>query len=201
MVKVFQRACTRAGIKVIYSEGFNPHQKLSLPLPKSVGIEVDDDLLCLQITQKIETQEHERMSALCIPIKQKLSQRLPDGFELLTAEIAQTRTSTQPCQATYLLAVREEFLNEKLKNRIEHLLANKNLNIQRRSNSKSPAPKNINVRPFLKSIELDNRNIAVECKISSVGSLRVDEILELLELNYGMLSEPIRRTNVQWQGS
>ena len=59
--------------------------------------------------------------------------------------------------------------------------------------------KNIDVRPFLKSIELDDAVITVECKISLTGSIRLDEILELLELDYGMLSAPIRRTRVQWQ--
>ena len=53
--------------------------------------------------------------------------------------------------------------------------------------------------PFLKSIKLDNRNIAVECKISSAGSIRVDEILKLLELDVEKLEAPVRRTNVQWQ--
>jgi radical SAM-linked protein len=197
MVRVFQRACVRAGIKVLYSEGFNPRLKLSLPLPRSVGIEVDDDLLCFRIEISIETQE----SDLCTLVKTRLSEQLPDGFELLTVRTAKAKTSIQPCQAAYLLAVRKEYLDEKLKSRMKYLLASENLNLRRQIGPENAKFKNVDVRPFLKSIELDDAVITVECKISLAGSIRPDEILELLELDYGMLSAPIRRTRVQWQGS
>jgi radical SAM-linked protein len=208
MVRVFQRACVRAGIKVLYSEGFNPRLKLSLPLPRSVGIEVDDDLLCFRIEISTGAQEYksyglltESTSDLCTLVKTRLSEQLPDGFELLTARTAKAKASIQPCLAAYLLAVRAEYLNEKLKSRIKCLLASENLNLQRRMGPENSKFKNVDVRPFLKSIELDDTGITVECKISLAGSVRLDEILELLELDYGMLSAPIRRTRVQWQES
>jgi radical SAM-linked protein len=180
---------------VLYSEGFNPRPKLSLPLPRSVGIEADGDLLCF----RIESSTGARESDLCTLVKTRLSEQLPDGFELLTAKSAKAKASIQPCQAAYLLAVRTEYLNEKLKSRIKHLLASENLNLQRRIGPENSKFKNVDVRPFLKSIELDDTGITVECKISLTGSIRLDEILELLELDYDMLSAPIRRTRVQWQ--
>ena len=70
---------------------------------------------------------------------------------------------------------------------------------QRRISPESSKFKNVDVRPYLKSIELNDAGISVECKISLAGSVRLDEILKLLELDYGMLSAPIRRTGVQWQ--
>jgi len=51
----------------------------------------------------------------------------------------------------------------------------------------------------LKSIVLKDRCIVVECKISSAGSIRVEEILNLLELDVENLAAPIRRTSVRWQ--
>jgi radical SAM-linked protein len=182
---------------VLYSEGFNPRPKLSLPLPRSVGIEVDDDLLCFRIEPGTGAQE----SDLCTSVKTRLSEQLPDGFKLLTIRTAKAKAPIQPCQAAYLLAVRTEYLDEKLKSRIKHLLTSENLNLQRRLGPENSKFKNVDVRPFLKSIELDDAVITVECKISLAGSIRVDEILELLELDYCMLSAPIRRTRVQWQGS
>ena len=182
---------------MLYSEGFNPRLKLSLPLPRSVGIEVDDDLLCFRTEISTGAQEND----LCTLIKTRLSEQLPESFELLTARTAKAMASIQPCQAAYLLAVRAEYLNEKLKSRIKCLLASENLNLQRQMGPETSRFKNMDVRPFLKSIELDDAVITVECKISPAGSVRVDEILGLLELDYGMLSAPIRRTRVQWQVS
>ena len=202
-VKVFQRACVRATTKagshgvgsLAYSQGFNPRPKLSLPLPRSVGVEADDDLLCLRV--KRATSESR--------IRAELSAQLPEGFELLSVNVAKTKTSFQPSAATYVFAVKWEYLNEKLKATIKRLLAseslfvNRELYLGRDTRYKIRDTKIVDVRPFLKSIELCDRNIAVECKISSAGSIRVDEILKLLELDVEKLAAPIRRTSVKWQ--
>ena len=195
-VKVFQRACVRAGIRTAYSQGFNPRPKMSLPLPRSVGVEVDDDLLCLRVCcdpNEPPVANHQSR------IKAGLSEHLPEGFELISVRVAEAKASFQASRATYVLAVRRKYLNEKLKTRIKHLLASASLNLQRRIGPKSSKFKNVDVRGFLKSVEADENGVVVECKISSAGSIRIGEILELLELDYRMLAAPIRRTNVQWQ--
>ena len=204
-VKVFQRACVRAGIETAYSQGFNPRPKLSLPLPRSVGVESDDDLLCLRVPcapNELRETNHESR------IKARLSGQLPEGCQLLTVDVAKAKASFEASGATYVLAVRQEYLNEKLKTTIKRLLASENLNLQRRIHKKNSKFKiqnskfkNVDVRPFLKSIEFDDRDIVVECKISSAGSIRVEEILKLLELDVEKLTAPIRRTSIKWQVS
>ena len=57
----------------------------------------------------------------------------------------------------------------------------------------------LDIRVFLKSIKMDDRGIIVQCNISSAGSIRIEEILRLLELDEDKLALPVRRTNVQWQ--
>lgn len=211
-VKVFQRACVRAGIKVQYSQGFNPRPKLSLPLPRSVGVETDDDLLCLRVNRELRpvccAQNEPREANYESRIKAGLSAHLPDGCELLTVSVADgniadngyaKRYTPYATSATYVLAVRQEYLNEKLKTTVERLLASESLNLHRRIDTKNSNFKNVNVRGFLKSIELNDRAVMVECKISSAGSIRVEEILKLLELDVEKLTAPVRRTRVQWQ--
>ncbi len=223
MIKVFQRACVRAGIKAEYTQGFNPRPKLSLPLPRSVGVESDDDLLCLRVSCD---PDESRVANCESQIKAGLSSQLPEGCELLSVSIAKAKTSFQPSAATYVLVLhqlgaslssigagRQEYLNEKLKATIKRLLESESLNLQRRDEKKSKF-RNVDVRPFLKSIEFDNKGrgpnrskerlgtrITVECKISSAGSIRIDEILKLLELDVEKLAAPIRRTSIQWQVS
>lgn len=196
MLRVFQRACVRAGISVLYSQGFNPRPKMSLPLPRPVGVESDDELLSLRVAvdpDELRVTSHESR------IKDKLSAQLPEGCELLSASVAQAGRSFQPCSATYVLAGRPEYLNEGLRARIERLLASESLNIQRQTDKKNSKLKNLDVRAFLKSIKMDDQGIIVQCNISSAGSIRIEEILRLLELDEDKLALPIRRTNVQWQ--
>lgn len=206
MLKVFERACRRADIEVEHSRGFNPRPRLSLPLPRSVGVESDDELLCVRIDTPTGAQEHKGISDLCTSVRAKLSEHLPEGCELLSASLAQADTSFRPCSATYALPVRRECLNDELRARIERLLASESLIIERRVGGKSSKSgirnlkfKSMDVRPFLRSIEVDNEGIIVDCKITSAGSIRIEEILKLLELDVQNLAAPIRRTNVQWQ--
>ncbi|HUU20593.1 MAG TPA: TIGR03936 family radical SAM-associated protein [Sedimentisphaerales bacterium] len=202
-LRVFQRACVRAGLKIRYSRGFNPRPRLSLPLPRPVGVASDDELLCLRVHKSTSEQEQ-----MCISeqVYKSISEQVPEGCELLSVNVAEVGASFQPCSATYVLAVRKEYLNEELKATIEHVLASESLNIQRqigardsRRKTQDSGIKNVDVRGFLKSIELDRNSIIVECKIGSAGSIRVDEILKLLRLDMEKLASPIRRTNVQWQ--
>lgn len=192
----FQRACVRAGIGIQYSQGFNPRPKLSLPLPRPVGVESDDELLCLRVTVN---PNEPRITSHESRIKDKLSAQLPEGCELLSVSVARAGRSFQPSSATYMLAVKAEYINDKLKATIECLLASENLNVQRLTGAKHSKIKKLDVRLFLKSIKLDNRDIIVKCNISFAGSIRVDEILRLLELDEGKLASPVRRTKVQWQ--
>jgi radical SAM-linked protein len=196
MLRVLQRACVRAGISVHYSQGFNPRPKMSLPLPRPVGVESDEELLCLRATvdpDELRVANHESQ------IKAELSAQLPEGCELISVNTAQAGRSFQPRSATYVFALLPECLNEGLRARIDRLLASENLNIQRQIEKKNSKLKNVDVRKFLKSIKLDDRSIIVENNISSAGSIRIEEILRLLELDEGKLASPIRRTNVQWQ--
>jgi len=203
MLKLFQRACVRAGMEIQYSQGFNPRPRLSLPLPRPVGVVSDDELLCLRVHKSTNAQEQTCISE---QVYKSISAQVPEGCELLSVNVAEVGASFQPCSATYVLAVRKEYLNEELKAAIEHVLASESINLQRQIGAKDSRRKtqdsrlkNVDVRGFLKSIELVGNSIIVECKISSAGSIRVDEILKLLQLDMEKLALPIRRTRVQWQ--
>jgi len=194
-VKLFQRACVRAGINMRYSRGFNPRPKLSLPLPRTVAVASDGDLLCLRVNRD---PNEPSVTDYLSRIEGRLSGQLPKDCELLSVEAAESNVSFQPTSTTYILPVRTEYINAKVKAGVERVLASESLILQRRMDAKNLKFKNIDVRPFLKSIETDDREIVVECKISSAGTIRVEEILKLLELDTDKLTAPIRRTNVKW---
>jgi hypothetical protein len=225
MLKVFQRACIRAGLQVQHSQGFNPRPKLSLPLPRSVGVETDDDLLCLGVHvpeasyvlchAKTTSSEAKRVSepentpnaqyAIRNTIMASLSEQLPAGCELISVCLAGPKMSFQPCSATYVLPIQQEYDDDKLTARIGRLLASDSLCVTRDSGAMSRGTrhsiKNVDVRPFLKSIELHDKDVVVECVITSAGSIRVDEILNLLELDAENLTGPVRRTNIEWKNN
>lgn len=193
-VKVFQRACARAGVEVQYSEGFNPRPRLSLPLPRPVGVESDDELLALVVRHGGPEELSER-------IKASLSAELPRGCEVICVGADRGGNAPQPCSATYVFAVRPDYVNDELSNRIKHLLTSDTLIVRRQTDAKASRFKDVDVRGFLRSVELKDGCVSVECEVSSAGSVRVEEILELLGLDVEKLGRPIKRTKVQWQSS
>jgi hypothetical protein len=135
-----------------------------------------------------------------------ISAQLPQGFELLSISVVQANASFQPSSATYKLVIQKEYISDELKATIKRLMASENLNIQRRITKKKlrtgrreSTVKNITVSDFLESIELESDGIIVKCKITPAGSIRIEEILSLLELDMEKLALPVRRTCVQWK--
>jgi radical SAM-linked protein len=184
---MFHRALARIDLPVEYSQGFNPHQKLSLPLPRSVGLEVDEDILFVRVKAgSFNTDD----------FKTRLAIQMPAGCEIL--EVAQSDTARRPVGAIYVLKVVEDFLDENLKNRIENILAQNNITLQRQIDEKGRI-REVDVRPYLGAINVKNTCVEVQCIISPAGSIRVDEILKLLELDITKLAAPVRRVKINWQ--
>ena len=212
MLMVFQRACVRAGFNLKYSEGFNPRPRISLPLPRPVGIESDDELATFSLVSDYSDQQA-RNSTKEAQIKTELSSQLPVGCELLSVCIDREKVHFQPSSAVYILILKEEneYLLKKLRNTAKELLDSESLVVSRPINMKSSnhghtgregaKSRDINVRDYLESIEFDDRKIMIKFRITPTGSLRIQEILDLLNLDIDKLAAPIKRTNVQWQDS
>ncbi len=185
MMRVFQRACVRAGIKVAYSQGFNPHQRLSLVLPRSVGVESDDEMLCLKLEEGQTSFDADA-----------LKKELPAGIEVISAQTSRQISIPEPKSARYMIKIKKE-LSEDTREQIKGLLDKEEIWIKRRT-GEDERIKLVNVRPFLESINVEAENVAVECNISPEGTIRVDEILDLLGLKIGDLDRPVRRVSVQY---
>jgi len=192
-VSVFKRACVRGGIEVQYSQGFNPRPRLSLPLPRSVGVESDDELLELRVAASGFDTER---------FKKSLSGQLPEGVQLLEVDVLKSKEKFGAQAAIYVFNLQGYGHNKKLRDGIKHLLESENLEVERQTDAKG-ASRTIDVRSFLKSVEFDEKRafVTVECKISSAGTIRVEEILRLLELEREDLAGPIRRTKVEWKSN
>ena len=73
LMHTMQRAFSRAGYELKYSEGFNPHPQISIALPLSVGAASVCELLDFILTQAADTTE----------LPAKLTGVLPEGIEIL----------------------------------------------------------------------------------------------------------------------
>jgi radical SAM-linked protein len=159
---------------------------MSLVLPRSVGVESDDEMLCLWLEEDDAGFDVEALKG-----------ELPNGIEISSVEISRAKNVPEPSSARYEIKVKR--VDEGIKGRIEKLLASDRIIVERRSGEDSKV-KTVDVRPFLESISVEAGDVVVDCKISQAGTIRVDEILGLLRLGVEDLAEPVKRTGVRWSG-
>jgi len=199
--RVFQRACARAAIPVRYSEGFNPHPRLSLPLPRPVGVESEDELLVVKLCEDRCGAMAENRAEREAAMKKALAEQLPEGMEVLAVDLGAASASLHPQSAEYVLPLRvneEADLAERRRQEIAKVMSSDRCMVKRAS-AEGRATRSVDVRPFLCSIRWESGNLIVQHRTGGAGSIRVDEIMQLFGLQTQDLAGPVRRTNVMWE--
>lgn len=74
LLRCFTRAIQRSGLPVVYSQGFNPHQKMTFALPLPIGVTSECETVDIQFEDTVTDGE----------IKEKLSQNLPMDMKVLS---------------------------------------------------------------------------------------------------------------------
>lgn len=74
-MRTLQRSFSRAGLRLKYSEGFNPHARISIVLPLSVGMSSRCEYLDFYLAEDHPLDQ----------LPEKLNPCLPDGVEVLEA--------------------------------------------------------------------------------------------------------------------
>ncbi|MBR5157390.1 MAG: TIGR03936 family radical SAM-associated protein [Clostridia bacterium] len=70
LVRLFSRVFKRAELPLAYSEGFNPHPKMSIGIPLSVGVTSEAELLDVEFYNEVEAED----------IKVRLNEKMPMGI-------------------------------------------------------------------------------------------------------------------------
>ncbi|MFH1614764.1 MAG: TIGR03936 family radical SAM-associated protein [Planctomycetota bacterium] len=188
MVSVFQRSLARLGIRVSYGGGFNPHPKLSLPLPRSVSIESEGDIVWFECEDTLDADEFARL----------ISAELPRGCEITKVSTGNAGKMPKAVEATYMIPIRAGMMNDKIRAAAKHLVDSDELYVDRIIDDRGRKRK-VNVGRFVLSVDTAGDRVAVICRIGPEGTIRIGEILELLGINDSMLSGAVRRMAVNWE--
>ncbi len=192
-VTMLQRALIRAGVRLRYSEGFNPRPRLSLPLPRAVGVRSDCEMLCALIEAGEDTPES---------IRDRLEGQLPEGCAIREIRLSDTRTTFQPVAATYRISVSDLATDPSIQTAVsqlrENLAARRPVEVER-SSAGSGRSRILDVGSYLTGIEHGKDWVRCRCRITPQGSVRIEELLGVLNIHPARVSEPIRRESVEWE--
>ena len=189
IMRLWQRALNRAEIALAYSEGFNPHPRLSLAAPLAVGVTSEAELMDINLTRFVSP--HFFTSAV--------SQQLPPGIEILQVyQVALTLPSLQSQIrfAEYKVVMETEKEQRDVELALDSLLSLKQLPWQ---HQRDTGPRSYDLRALIDSLWLiDWRGgyctIGMRLLSGSNGSGRPEQVATALGFtNY---PESIHRTKL-----
>ncbi len=175
LLRVFDRSARRAGLPVAYTQGFNPHPKMTFAAPLSVGTAGEAEFADMELSMDINPAA----------VKSALAGAMPQGLRLIKVErapeasaslMALVERAVYSAWAELSSPLREEDLNRA----IDAFLAMPQVTIERKG--KDGVKKEYDIRPgiFAMSGCVNNDIILIkaELKTGSSGNVRFEELLE-----------------------
>ncbi|MDD7363684.1 MAG: TIGR03936 family radical SAM-associated protein [Peptoniphilus sp.] len=176
-IRVFTRAIQRAEIPVLWSAGFNPHQKLSIAQPLSVGMESEFEVLDLEVEDDYDIGV----------LKEAINRELPEGLEVtdVTKDFDPTSVFERIRKTEYRLFFPSKFYPEAsvLKDVVEEAMKREEILVGRRKKHKK---KRIivqeDIKPGILSMrwaeEEDGVALYAVLQAGGYGNLRPDRFLK-----------------------
>lgn len=191
---MFQRGFIRASVPLTYSGGFNPHPRLFLPFPRSVGV-------CSEADRLYATVEYSKSNFPTLKtLTMTVQQQLPKGCNIQFLNCFPEKITLFPQSVQYQFQLKTGIL-ESLRSHLvacqKQIQEGERIEIQRYW-AKKRRYKIFDIAPFLHSINFMKDFIEVECSVSQSGTVRVDELLDWLNIGLESLKEPVCRTGIRW---
>jgi len=188
MLRLFERAISRADLPIRYSAGFNPRPRLWLPLPRSVGVASDDELLIVAL-ERAETPAR---------VRQRLVGEVPEAIALREAFELACRARPRPVEATYRLDLAGD-PNPALAKTVRQTMQADRIEV-RRTSKRGGRSRVVDLRDRIVRIDLAGNTLTATLRISPEGSARPAEVLELLGLDAVEMVPRFRRVTTRWTG-
>ena len=175
IMRLWQRALHRAGIPLAYSEGFNPHPRISLAAPLAIGVTSETELMDVFCARWVSP--HHFTSAL--------NQQLPVSIEIQQVyPIAPTMPSLQAQvrYSEYKVEVKTEKGRQEVETALNNLLSVKHLPWQ---HQRDTGPRSYDLRALIDDLWLvgwhsDYATIGMRLRCDSSGSGRPEQVITAL---------------------
>lgn len=191
--RTLQRAFRRAGIPLLYSNGFNPHPQFSFATAAATGMSSDCEWFEVQLSEEIAPEEFVRRANGVMPQGMRVSGAFaaPENYGSLSAKL---RAAEYRVDLQFV----EPVSKEKLAETLEAMLTGEII-IQKRTKG---GIRPVDMRPYILrvsvgQVEGDQAALLVLGKLQADGGLRVDAFIDaLLERLDAHAAYEIHRTNM-----
>lgn len=194
-IQVFARAGRRAGLPMVYSQGFNPKPQMVFGAPAAMGLTSDCELMDMELDCDMP----------CDRLVQILNDNLPLGFRILQCSIKDTKENIMALAAAscYKVKVRNKGDFSQLENTVAAIMKSDECVIPKKTKS---GIKDTNIRKMIYELSLEQNGgdliLNMLLLSSNEGSLKPELLIEAINKNPGLEADilSIHRTGMFIQG-
>ena len=177
IIRLWHRAFNRAGIELAYSEGFNPHPRIHLAAPLSLGVTGGSELMDVVVAGQSTSHSLLELVNLQLPPGIKILQVMPVSLNSPSLQ-AQVR------EAEYEVEVERVIQQEELEESISKLMAKDTLpwHHQRQQTRREYDLRKLIYNLWLSTVNPDSCVIGMQLKCDSSGAGRPEQVVKALGL-------------------
>lgn len=179
LVDLFQRTLFQNKVDVKFSEGFNPHPRMSIAYPLPLGIESNSEYMEIYLNSKIDLKD----------FLIKMNERLPQGIKIVEAKYDDDESiSNKVKSVVYAFKLLNTFYDKNkdidIAKELDKVNAMDIVEIERkRKKGKRRIFVKENAKDYLNRLELKDEAIYAYIKMSENGSLKPALVFDILN-NY-----------------
>ncbi len=186
-LRLFRRALVRAKLPVRWSEGFNPHPRITIPLPRPVGIASDAEAVVVSTDGPVEPED----------AVQSLERHTPADLRMIAARNLKPGEKIEPVLVRYSVEPADSPISN-LQARARDLLEADTVQVNR-TNPKKARTVLVDLRPYIVDINLKGEEVEFTLRVTNNGTARPAEIAGLLGYQADAINHRIRRLEIQWR--
>lgn len=185
-LRLFERAMARAELPVRHSEGFNPRPRMTIALPRSVGVASSDELLVLEFSSPLDAST----------VVERMSREVPDGIRILSGQDLDDNDRCLPYEVRYEVDLSPTD-RELVLQRAMEFLSRSTYEVDREM-PKRNAKKRVDIRSYVTTIDVAVDRLQWTQSVTTFGTVRPDEMLEALGLPPGEHVHRLHRFGVKY---
>jgi len=171
IMRLWQRAFNRAGVPLAYSEGFNPHPRLSLAAPLALGVTSEAELMDVFLTRWFSPQAFMTAMKHQMPRGVTILQALPVGLNLPSLQ-------SQVRFAEYQVTIQTDLPADEITARLDALLDKESIPWTHRRDT---GLRSYDLRPLIEDIWLiecrgNTCTIGMRLRCDSSGTGRPEQV-------------------------
>ncbi|GAA0698104.1 TIGR03936 family radical SAM-associated protein [Paraclostridium ghonii] len=193
--RLLQRAFRRAEIQLSYSQGFNPHPKMSYGHALALGTESQGEYLDVEIEEDLTADE----------FLAKINATMPEGVEFIkameiTKEVPSLASTIEYGEYMFTMEVDKELSKAFIKTKVLEIMNTEEIIISKKN--KKGKTVQVNIRPMIKNfdvIDIEGRIITLEATVATGSkanlntNIFIPKILEVFGLDIDPLDVDILR--------